>query len=774
MRRHKSGWVLISAIPVLLALVTLLQSGCSRESAPGVYKNEPPTVWIAAGPPEGSKTTGYTIGFEWGGWDPDGKVDHFEYCITDNNGAFAPEDTTGSGYWTDITGNNGEFQFSADQPGDDDGGDLVAEFQRSHTFFIRSVDDQGKPSPVPAYRSFTATTLSPEVEITFPRRAERNPSYVPPISTFRWIATDYDDNDLTPRAAESVSWIMEPAINHNHDWDDTIEWIRNLPVDSPEWGDWVPYETPDAGGMSWTTRPLDFGNYILAVRARDEAGAITPVFDKDKNMMWVLVHRYDGGPLLTLYNPYMGSIATAVHNSPLVIMDMPASVPIEFEFTARVDGYGGTLIGYRYGWDIPDLDDPFGWEVDWTPFQLDAPGEHARVVLPPKTFNYGTHIFRVEIIDNSGWRSSLEIKINIIQMPMTRSLLLVDDFVEGEGAGWDNPVGRGILPDDNEHDSFWEETLSNVDGFIPVADVLEVNSGDVIPLSQLADYKAIIWSVLGQVDQPTHQPALHDLIKFQPVDEWNYRYPRGKVATNALALYMAAGGHTLICGQQPLSTTINRTYAPDVRYPVMFEYELDLRRTGQDTPPDPENPTGNDAYAFRDLCLEAMDFAWTDGDRWRPGGFVCPEQSRNNPPGTERDITMRGASPIDPAFPQLWLRLETAEPGRWYDPALRGLDAELYNPSYFLQSCQYAPSQSRDCFEPVYGLQCRDTAVPGFNQPVAFWTSVYADVVADAPGAVGARSAVFGFPPVLFNPPDSKRAIEYILFDEWQLPRVQN
>jgi len=34
-----------------------------------------------------------------------------------------------------------------------------------------------------------------------------------------------------------------------------------------------------------------------------------------------------------------------------------------------------------------------------------------------------------------------------------------------------------------------------------------------------------------------------------------------------------------------------------------------------------------------------------------------------------------------------------------------------------------------------------------------------------------ARSVVFGFPPVYFNPAQVKPGIEHVLFDEWQLPR---
>jgi len=81
-------------------------------------------------------------------------------------------------------------------------------------------------------------------------------------------------------------------------------------------------------------------------------------------------------------------------------------------------------------------------------------------------------------------------------------------------------------------------------------------------------------------------------------------------------------------------------------------------------------------------------------------------------------------------------------------------------------------SQPRSCFEPIYVLGCLDTAEHTYQQPVAFWTGAYADVInEDIPNSVAARSAVFGFPPVYFNPSEIKLGIEYILFDEWQLRR---
>jgi hypothetical protein len=769
MRRHQTQRVRYLTISVFCILALLPLTGCSDETAPVVYKNQPPTVWITAGPPEDGVSS-YRVEIRWGGFDPDGEIDHYEYCITNNNGAFDPADTTGADKWTGTRKTSDVFVFSADEPVDPDGGDPPAEFRRSHTFFIRSVDNEGVPSPTPAYRSFTARTLSPEVDIETPPYYGINPARIPPIATIHWVATDYIDDPVSTQDPDSVSWILEHVADHNDDWQETIDWIRSLPVDADDWGDWVWYGAPDGSGKQWTTPPLWMGGYVFAIRAKDEAGAITPVFDEEKNLRRLLVSE-TWPPVLTVTNPYMGSVVTSGLGAPATIMDMPAGLPIEFEWSATGLNDGSTVVAYRYGWDVADPDNPEHWEVDWTPFPPAPPGEPPTARSDPRTFYLGTHVFRVEVMDNSGFRSGAEIKFNILQFPMTRNLMLVDDFDVGHWAGWDNPVGLGILPNETEHDSYWLDVLDNVGSFYPEADMIEVHRGDVIPFIRLADYKSVVWSVLAHVDQTSDYPVLYDLVRFQP--KYLPDSGGGKRETNVLALFMAVGGHVLLCGQHPVSMTINDTYAPGLRFPVIFAHELDLRENDQSVAPEPENPTGDDSFAYRELCLETLDFARTDPSRWRNPPLVCPEQIRNNPPGLERDITMRSALPVDLQFPRLDLRPETAGPGRWHDPTVRGLNAELYNPSYFSGWCRYVPRAPRGCFEPIYGLGCLDPAVPGYGQPVAFWTGTYADVVADVPGGVPARSAVFGFPPVLFDPVAGKAAIEHILFDEWRLPRNQ-
>ncbi|MCK4774480.1 MAG: hypothetical protein KAT30_06830, partial [Candidatus Krumholzibacteria bacterium] len=354
MSRSRPRWLPHATfISFFIILIASPFSGCSEfgDEDASSLKNTPPTIWLDGGPPEGAVAV-YKIEFTWGGFDPDGEITHFEYCITDNDGAFDPADTAGSDRWTSTTETRDTFIFSADIPVDSVLDDQVEEFRRSHTFFIRSVDDLGAVSRESAYRSFTARTLSPEVIIVRPRYLPDNISVVPPISNFIWLARDYVDDYMMPQDPESVSWILERTTHHNDDWIETLEWIRDLPVDSDEWGEWVPYRAPDGSGEAWTTPPQDYGFYVFAIRAKDEAGAISPVFDIVKNVRYIIVREIVGGPILTLSNSYIYGLVTSTCATPVTILDYPAGVPIDFEFAADASYYGGVASTYRYGWDI--------------------------------------------------------------------------------------------------------------------------------------------------------------------------------------------------------------------------------------------------------------------------------------------------------------------------------------------------------------------------------------------------------------------------------------
>ncbi len=74
------------------------------------------------------------------------------------------------------------------------------------------------------------------------------------------------------------------------------------------------------------------------------------------------------------------------------------------------------------------------------------------------------------------------------------------------------------------------------------------------------------------------------------------------------------------------------------------------------------------------------------------------------------------------------------------------------------------------CYEPIYNNECLNRSSVIFGAPVAFWTGQFADRIPDV-GGVAARSAIWGFHPVYFDPAEVKQALEIVLFDKWQLPR---
>jgi hypothetical protein len=681
----------IVVLLMLLAVVAI--AACSESGGGDAYDNQPPQVWLSAAPPEGSVSK-YTVKLYWGGWDPDGDIRYYEYLVTDNKtGVFDPADLQ-NGQWLRVIANDSTFTFSADSLVNPNTAKLAAEFVRSHTFFIRAVDEQGLLSDY-AYRSFTSRTLSPDVQIDIPRASGGSAADVPPIATFRWRATDYVDDLNTKQDPESVQYVLKSTAPFGGDFTKTLNYLRT-PASHDDWSDWVYYKTPGDSGKFWTTAPQDFGTYMLAVRAKDEAGAVTPVLDEKFNARRVRVSTRTTGPQFACSNIYMGSVSTTVCNTPATILDIPAGVGLDFRLSATAESYGGLVSGYRYGWDISDLEDPEQWEVDFTPFVTEDDNGWPTAKTPARAFFFGTHVFTAEVIDNSGYCSRVEVKVNIVQFTLERNLLIVDDFSadnEPLQAGWTNINGKGILPSDAEHDQFWISMVQNLSGFDPTLDMVETVLGNTIPLTKLAGYKSIIWSAYGDVAtrQADKLPELYRYILHRA--STGTTTASGKVTPNLIALTMAAGGHLLITGQQPVQNVIPRT-SNTPRFPFIFLYELEDPQTGT---PDIEDPSGTTDFAYRELCLETLDLAYMTNQRLRnkADNYCRVVSTIRSQFGSLRDDTMREARPLDPNFPALRLRPETAAPGRYHDPAVRGLDVEVYNPQYFATFCRYVPSTPR-------------------------------------------------------------------------------
>jgi hypothetical protein len=731
-------------------LICLFLFGCNTFE--GVQKpNQPPDVWLTSGPPEGGVLT-YQVRFFWNGWDKDGIIRHFEFAITDNEGgAFDPADTTGPDKWTRTNVYDSTFAFTADEISDTASSDMITEFTRSHTFFIRAVDDRGLVSVNTAYRSFTARTLSPTVDITYPEYGGLNPLPTPSIATFHWIAKDYIDNIDSQQEPAFVRWILVPRFEDDVDWQQTLEYIRQNP-DAPEWSAWQDYWTPSNTGNSLTTEPLDFGGYMFAVQAKDEAGAVTPVFDERRNVRRIFVQTRFCYPIITLCNDLL-NLCWHSNINHWASLDLPANTPLTFTIEFRDYGIGSTF-EYCYGWDMTvDPYDPSC--TDWTPY----PGQP--VTVPVQAWFFGSHTFVVVARNNSGYASYMGVKFNIMPFTMERNLLVVDDYRE-DPAGCGIESTNGALPCDDEHDAFWADALQNVEGFEPAIDVIEVDIVHRLPIDKLAQYKNVIWNVRGGYNLQEEQlPLLYHLIKFTPAGQ---DPPQYYVQSHLLEPFLASGGHILICGEQPMTMAIDNNKPRDPKFPFIFLYELGGKQDGTCA-----DPIGENAFACREACLDVLDIAYTSYDVLRTAGENgC---GVTNVRGVRpREDGLRKAMPLDLSFPALTLRPEVAGFGKHFAPDSRGLNNEIYNPAYF--TCCSADLGLQDCVEPIYGHGCLDTGSPLYGSPVAVWTSRHAGVVPNASSgvAVAARSAILGFEPYYFEPAAVREALEVILFDEWKLP----
>jgi len=735
--------------------VRLITVGCDSTDK-SLKPNQPPDVWVASGPPEGG-TTSYIVHFYWNGWDKDGDVRYFEFAITDNDGgAFDPADTTGRDKWHKTFAYDSTFTFSADEL-DSTSTELPAEFTRSHTFFVRAVDNKKLASPNPAYRSFTARTLSPTVDVTFP------PTYfsqLPPVTTLRWTATDYIDNIDTKQDPDSVRRILVNAADFNDDTDTALAYIRENP-DAPEWSAWIDYKAPGDEGTSWSPPPLAPGMYVFAVQALDEAGAVTPVFDGEKNVRIIQITDEGTGPLITLCNDFMPCFKTSILNTPVSMVDWPAGLDISLAISLE-SRFPEETMYYRFGWDITDFGDDFQWTIDWTPYI------GGFVVPPERTWYLDAHTFYFEARNEGGFVSRLGIRFNIFQFTMERDLLLVDDYYE-DPSTCGLAATYGAVPCDDEHDAFWEDVLQDVQGFDPAVDVVEVNRSSYLAIDRLAQYKTVIWDVKGGYNLlETNLPLLYEWIQFTP--DLPGQAAGGQIHTNLLALYLAIGGHVLICGEQPMTMAINRQYEPDARYPFIFQYELGGDQDG-DYGDQIDDPVGDQSFPYREVCLDVLDIAYSNPNRLRqPGanenGCGVTGIRTVDPQGDG----LRECIAIDASFPPLPLRSEVSAPGKYYAPDARGLNSELYNPPYFV--CGQLDLGPRDCFEAIYGNGCINVSSAIYDAPVAAWTWAYADVFPKVSSgvAVAARSAVWGFEPFYFEPAAVRQALGVILFDEWQLP----
>jgi hypothetical protein len=741
---------------VLLLFFALL-IGCSEDVYIGTEEdNEPPEVWLSSGPVEGSITS-YQVHFYWGGWDPDGEIEHFECVIVDGSPiGFNPDDTTGLDKWTITTSYDSVFSVTADSNPDstEEEGRWYTRYDKTHTFFVRAVDRKGVRSE-PMYRSFTAWTLAPFVQIDRPEPSGMTQA-LSSVITFGWFARDPIDDPANTQDPDSVRFLctkqVVPPEEDPLNFDIVADMNRNPWRYEKHWGPWIFYRAPEDSGRMTIIGDDEilelFAPYIFAVQAKDEAGAVTAIFERDKNVR-LFIPSKKAGPLLLVSEPYLGGFKFLGAKLGSQIKEIPPDVTLNFKWEADASTYGGEIRSYRYGWNIQDLNNPDHW---------DSPARPDIRTAPPRTLYSGEHFFYVEAVDNAGTVTLATILLKVVPFNMDRNLLWVDDVYST-----DFQQINYMMPTETEHDMFWLDICNRAEGFVETRDVYDCNLYQfrAPEIRYIGHYKNIIWTYSSS----SNVNSWKSIVQFTPegmIDEGT------QLGLNYLALFVARGGHLWTLGFSEKGGGLASIFRNTPRFPVSFKYDLN--------PTDESDTSGVNCMGYKDYCIKIVDKIW--------GQFRDPEEMPKDENGVvvkrqmNRFDVMTYAyraddDPITAGYPELPERLElwstVTNCEQCYfapDGPVGGFNyVEIYDPEYYMV---FRNVDSRPCYHPIYRMKARSTRSVLNDQAVAVWISRYQNVVPDAPGGVAAKSFHFGFPLWFFNRAAVDQIVD-VVFSEWQI-----
>ncbi len=499
MKPHRAFF---TATIVSLSLLLVI-CGCEHKKDIPI-PNERPIVKVSGGPPNGG-TANYTIPIYWFGSDGDGVVDHFLYAI---------DDTTS---WTETTFFQGSFLFVADTAR------ASGDFGRWHTFYIKSVDNEGMPS-VPDYLTFDARTVAPRTTIKSPKCDET--LGIPclgalPLGTSVKVIWEGEDPDSRDPSLKPIGYTWR-LFNTNLlnpmgvDDDSILLIIPCWEIDVTScWSDPTPQTeiifSNLASGIFW-----QFG-----VRAIDEAGAVEPGLKMNRNVIFFKTIPNAGFPDLCVYEGASAHCFPA--NGPVWERQAAAGKPITFRWQGDASNYGGTISGYLYGVDIEDLSDPSQWAIEtWSAEITSATVQWTEP---------GIHYFYVKCKDYADVEQLATVEIEVVAFLFDRSVLLVDDFYD-------------IAPNDPAHDTFMNVTMScarALDDTVYVFNCWQPGPGGVPPempmmvsipaLSELSRYRLLIWD--SDASQNQFQTGL-----------------AGVIQNGILDVYLKGGGNLWIYGME--------------------------------------------------------------------------------------------------------------------------------------------------------------------------------------------------------------------------------
>jgi len=545
--RRIGGLVLLGA--------TLTALGCSKDAQLSPLANQRPTVQITQAPTDPQRAFFYAYEIRWAGFDDDGRIDHFLYCVD------PPTEADVDTPWVKTTENRQTFLFQSENA------DSLASptAKGFHTFVLKAVDDRGGLS-APESRSFTSFTVTPTVKFVNPTPNHLlSPTYGPSIR-LNWSGTDPDGRTTT----KPVYYKFKVFAEDNREFDFLTMLVRPDSLRK--------YYAPDFAGwdsLGATATGIDIRDllpdkrYVAVVVAFDEAGAYSPVFNYDVNMLYFNVS-YAGllGPRFTVYNEafYYQYPSGGISLDPTgyIRAELPADQIVRINWFATPSS-GGFISGYRWmiDGDIGDESPRTNEASDlkrWSQWSTLATGVRLPAFTLPPGVNTETHYFYIEARDNVDQISLSVVEFTLVRATFEKELLFVDDTrfnpdVKLSNGNIDRP--KGSWPTAAELDTFmfarggmpWRTYPAGIvsppgvfSGYAyDTVGTRHVRDG-VLRLSELARYRHIVW----YADQKGASFDSEPFLARDPMS--SLRYMAMPSHANNLATWVAQGGKLWLMG----------------------------------------------------------------------------------------------------------------------------------------------------------------------------------------------------------------------------------
>jgi hypothetical protein len=493
----------------------ILLARCSDEPTGVRVPNQSPRVRITAGP-TGDSLHIYRVTFQWTAEDPDGLIADYEYALDDTTVADSVVSTTHS---------SATLVFTADDFRDTvieihDGRPVeLSRFGRHHVFFVRARDDAGAWSPF-AFAAFFALTVAPTTQFTNPLPG--GVATVGPRFEAAWAGEDLDGT--APPRFFSTRIVAVPA--------ESLLSVSISRLDDPNAG------PPWSAFLDRAVQrfEVDEGDYLLGVRAMDEAGAVEPLLRESQNALRLRVRANPGTPIVRLSGPGK-TVTLPSANEEEKTFDLISGRPAQFNWSADASFYGARITGYAYGIDLESIDPD---APEWIPVSNPA----VTVLLSnPAGVEVTLHPFHLRIQDSIDQVLVVDAILRVGPPDFTRDILLVDDW------GGDQ-VGSPSNPQDQEHDRFLREVLlAEATRRGLQIDEIEFTDpqGRPVPgtpsITLLRRYRLVVWNLAGNFLGMTRAVA-----------------PDSDLPVHS---YLSLGGNLWLLGQEVLSRTMALTPVPE-------------------------------------------------------------------------------------------------------------------------------------------------------------------------------------------------------------------